>query len=140
MTVLELLDRCDTVTAMQVASELGVSRQYARRLLVKAVDDGDAVRVETRPGLTATYRRVDHEQAAGTAATLPVPPDLTPGVEGIRGALRRISETAEVLERRIRSAGAATDRDVAACEWLAASALQVVDSARDLAAPAAIAA
>lgn len=140
MTIRELLSGRDTVTVADVVKARSCSRQYAQRLLSLAVDAGEAVRLETRPGMTATYRRVDHTPTAETAVSLPIPPELPPGVDGVRGALRNTADAADVIERRVRQTGVVTDRDVAAVEWMAAQLLRVVAQARAVAAGELIAA
>jgi len=95
------------VTVAEVSADLGMERHTARRALDLAVTEGHVVRLEQRPGHTATYayNNTVNEPARGQV--------------WLRGTLDQVAAGLVTVERRIRMHAVVTETDAVTLQRLA---------------------
>lgn len=95
------------VTVAEVSADLGMERHTARRALDLAVTEGHVVRLEQRPGHTATYayNNTVNEPARGQV--------------WLRGTLDHVAAGLVTVERRIRMHAVVTETDAVTLQRLA---------------------
>jgi DNA-binding transcriptional regulator LsrR (DeoR family) len=95
------------VTVAEVSADLGMERHTTRRALDLAVTEGHVVRLEQRPGHTATY-------AYNNTVDEPAR-----GVVWLRGTLDQVAAGLVTVERRIRMQAVVTEVDADTLQRLA---------------------
>ena len=95
------------VTVAEVSADLGMERHTTRRALDLAVTEGHVVRLEQRPGHTATY-------AYNNTVDEPAR-----GVVWLRGTLDHVAAGLVTVERRIRMQAVVTEVDADTLQRLA---------------------